>query len=304
MFGGSGAILFAKNPNREFEVFNDFNSDIVNLFRCVRDRPFAFLKEVGFFPLVSREEFTLLKNLLEHNEYDDSFIKEETNIAERCLQTPEFEIVKNILESRASIYDVERAAAFYKIIRTSYGSGCKSFGGRTVNFHSCLEQIYSASCRLSGVIIENKDFEVLIKQYDRPESFFYCDPPYYETEDCYEVGFSKENHQRLHDTLENIKGKFLLSYNDCDYIRDLYSRYVIVETSRLNNLGQRYNAGGEFKELLIANYDVNELEEHSCKQLTLFDEGEFYEKDYIESFGYKRQNDHSVYIPKSFRNRV
>ena len=60
-------------------------------------------------------------------------------------------------------------------------------------------------------MIENKDFEALIRQYDRPNAFFYCDPPYFETEGHYEVVFRKEDHVRLRDTLAGIEGKFMVS---------------------------------------------------------------------------------------------
>lgn len=60
----------------------------------------------------------------------------------------------------------------------------------------------------------------LIAQYDRPESFFYCDPPYYSTEDYYEdVGFTVNDHARLADVLCNINGKFLLSYRISRWIQ-------------------------------------------------------------------------------------
>jgi DNA adenine methylase len=133
--------------------------------------------------------------------------------------------------------------------------------------------IHEACRRLQKVVIENKDFEKLIKQYDRPESFFYCDPPYYETEDYYEgAGFTVKDHKRLADCLCGIQGKFLLSYNDCPEIRELYSRpgITIESTSRLSNIAQRYEAGKQYAELLISNYDTTEWLE-SCRQMSLFD---------------------------------
>ncbi len=33
----------------KFEVFNDYNHNLVNLFRCMRDRPMEFIRELGFF---------------------------------------------------------------------------------------------------------------------------------------------------------------------------------------------------------------------------------------------------------------
>ena len=80
-----------------------------------------------------------------------------------------------------------------------------------------------AARRLQKVVIENRDFEKLIRQYDRPVSFFYCDPPYFATEDYYkDVGFTEKDHIRLRDTLLGCSGKFLVSYNDCPEIRDLW----------------------------------------------------------------------------------
>lgn len=122
-----------------------------------------------------------------------------------------------------------------------------------------------------NVVIENQDFETLIRHYDRPDAFFYADPPYFSTEDMYEVGFGWDDHVRLRETLGRIKGKFLLSYNDCPEIRELYDGFSLFDFSRTHSMAQRYEAGKEFKELLIANYDYYERENAKPKQLTLFD---------------------------------
>lgn len=55
--------------------------------------------------------------------------------------------------------------------------------------------------------------------------------------------FRREDHVRLRDALGGIQGKWLLSYNDCAYIRELYEGYRIETVKRLNNLAQRYNQG-------------------------------------------------------------
>ena len=39
VFGGAGWVLFHKPPGSDFEVFNDFNGNLVNLYRCVREQP-------------------------------------------------------------------------------------------------------------------------------------------------------------------------------------------------------------------------------------------------------------------------
>ncbi len=47
VFGGGGWVLFHKRPSK-FEVYNDFNGTLVNLYRCVRDHPRrAFARNCG-----------------------------------------------------------------------------------------------------------------------------------------------------------------------------------------------------------------------------------------------------------------
>ncbi len=243
VFGGAGWVLFRKTPENEAEVFNDFNSNLVNLYRCVRDNP-AKLKYKLRYVLNSREDFRWLVFL--HK--------------------------KGIF---TRFHDYDRAAKFYQLIRYSYGSALESFASQPHSIWNDFPLIDMASRRLQKVIIENQDFEVLIKHYDSPGSFFYCDPPYYATESYYkDVGFTKNDHVRLRDTLSKIKGKFLVSYNDCPEIRELwaYEGIHIESVSRMDNFRQRYSGGAMYNELFISNYDTSEREraEH---QLSLFDDG-------------------------------
>ena len=272
VFGGGGWVLFGRRPDTAMEVYNDFNKDLVNLFRCVKNRPLAFLQELGFLPLNSRDDFEVLKKYLQKDEFTDAYLKEELDIAQRYLKPAEFEEIKPILLENAEMDDIKRAAAFYKLIRYSYGSGCTSFGCQPFDIRKIFHSIWAANRRLKDTLIENRDFEPLIGQYDRADALFYCDPPYYETEDHYQVEFKAEDHIRLRDTLEHIQGKFLLSYNDCDYIRDLYKGFHFEAISRLNNLAQRYNSGCEFAELFISNYDLTERRRCQPVQIGLFDD--------------------------------
>ena len=241
VFGGGGWVLFHKAPWK-FEVYNDFNPNLANLYRCVRDHPNELCEELRY-SLNSRTDF-------DH--------------------------IREVLKSKTAIPDIKRAAYFYQIIRQSYASGLDSFGAQPHNMWRNFPLITEASRRLQNVVVENKDFEKLIAQYDRPNTIFYLDPPYYETEDYYEdVGFGRSDHERLCNALMKIKGKFLLSYNDCPEIRKLYSRegIMIESTTRLSNIAQRYDAGKQYPELLISNYDTYE-EGVLARQLTLFDDFE------------------------------
>ena len=271
VFGGGGWVLFGRRPDTAMEVYNDFNSDLANLFRCVRDRPFALLKELNFLPLNGRDEFNVLKKYLGKEEFTAEYLLEELEIAERYLTEPQFEEIKPILLENAQMNDVKRAAAFYRLIRLSYGSGCTSYGCQSFDIRKTFRLLWQGSHRLKDTIIENKDFEELIKQYDRENAFIYCDPPYYQTEGHYAVEFKKEDHGRLRDALTACQGKWLVSYNDCAFIRELYEGYHVEAVSRINNLAQRYDNGSEFAELLISNYDTSERLRDMPAQLGLFD---------------------------------
>lgn len=300
-FGGGASILFGKQED-DFEVYNDFNGDLVNMFRCIKDRPMALLNALKLFPLHSRQEFNILQELLEGKVPNLPYMDNEIEIAEEMFEEEDAKLLIELMNGKAELYDVERAAAFYKLIRYSYGSGGKSFGGQPVNLLNTLELIVAAAYRLRKTIIENKDFGSIITQYDRPDTFFYIDPPYVDTEGYYMVGFNMDDHIRLHSLLKEINGKFLLSYNDCEFVKELYKDFTIVEWSRANPLAHRHKPDSRFEELLIANYDINERRKDEPKQLRLFGDGE-YECNYLQDYRYKRPNSTTVYIPTALNEQ-
>ena len=242
VFGGGGWVLFHKNPGRDFEVYNDFNGNLVNLYRCVREHPTELQEELRY----------ILNARLD------------------------FEYMKYMIHSKAVLPDVRRAAYYYALIRYSYASSVDSFGSQPHAMWKNFPLITAAAKRLQSVVIENKDCVKLIKQYDRKESFFYCDPPYYETEGYYEGGgFGRNDHARLAEALVSMQGKFLLSYNDCPEILDLYDRpgIYIEGISRLSNMAQRFDAGCQYPELLISNYDTSERA-RTMSQMNIFEMAE------------------------------
>ena len=74
--------------------------------------------------------------------------------------------------------------------------------------------------------------------YDHPDTLFYLDPPYVGTESYYKTpsGFNIDQHIALAEILKGIKGRFVLSYNDCEVVRDLYKGFEIIEVSTLYSL--------------------------------------------------------------------
>jgi len=246
-FGGAGWVLFHKDPRRDFEVYNDVDGLLVNLYRCVQDKSLLNqLKEELYYALNSRQLFEEMVEKLNDPEKG----------------TP-----------------IQRAAWFYQLIRYSYGSNLTSFGARPYSIQKDFKLFDQAHKRLEKVVVENKDFEEIIELYATPTSLTYCDPPYHMTEKYYakfgKACFTEWDHIRLRNALVTRPGKFLVSYNDDTFVRALYDQpgIFLEEITRLNNMKQKYDPGSQFPELLIANYDMKERSQTN-NQLTLFEQEE------------------------------
>ena len=270
VFGGSGSVLLGKPTVDPFEVYNDFDRNLVNLFRCMKDRTMAVIRELGFCNLNSREDFIAIRKFFDHEQFTDKYLSEEMKLTEIMLPPPEAAELNEIRLRITGDYDVRRAAMFLKLLRNSYSSSGKSFASQPFDIRKLFGLIQELEDRMANVVIENQDFETLIRHYDRSDAFFYADPPYLTSEDMYAVDFGWNDHVRLREVLGRIKGRFLLSYNDHPAIRKLYAGFNIFDFSRPHSMAQRYEAGKEFKELLISNYDFYERENAKPQQLSIF----------------------------------
>lgn len=282
-FGGSCSVLLGKEKPDKFEVYNDYNRNLVNLFQCMKERPLEFIRELGFLTLNSRDDFTAIKKFFRKEEFNDEFLSIERNFSKIILPEPTANEINEMFSAATGNYDLRRAVMFLKLIRWSYSSGCKSFACQPFDIASLFSLIWDLSRRMANVVIENQDFQTLIKHYDRPDAFIYSDPPYYLSEYVYDCEFTWDDHLRLYNTLKNIQGKCLVSYNDCPQIRELYKDFYIFEFKRIHSMIQKYDAGKEFAEILIANYDFEEREKSKPYQLTLFGDEFNYEKILKES---------------------
>jgi DNA adenine methylase len=65
--------------------------------------------------------------------------------------------------------------------------------------------------RLAPVHISNTDELKCIEQWDSPQTFFYCDPPYPGSNQGHYSGYSVSDFERLIDTLNQCQGSFMLS---------------------------------------------------------------------------------------------
>ena len=220
VFFGAGWVFFGreKQPG-QLEVINDKDGNIVNLFRCIKYHREALQQELEWL-VTARETF--------------------------------FDVIAQL--EAGGLTDIQRAARFYYRVRCSFGSDQKTFttaskSATNAAFFTEVQQ------RLKGVIIENRDFEPILKTYDRPDALFYLDPPYLGAEQYYDGGFSWEDHLRLVACLRRLKGRFVLSYNDDERIRALYEDWCTVESlQRRDTLPGNTNNRKPYNEVIIKNY--------------------------------------------------
>jgi DNA adenine methylase len=106
--------------------------------------------------------------------------------------------------------------------------------------------------------VENMDFQEVVEKYDSPTTYFYMDPPYYKTENYYSNHiFTIETHQRLATCLQNVQGKFGLSYYDFPQLSEWFPKEQYVWKEKVYKKAAAAKKDGtqnEGTELLIMNY--------------------------------------------------
>ena len=106
--------------------------------------------------------------------------------------------------------------------------------------------------------VESMDFQEVIEKYDSPTTYFYCDPPYWKTENYYSNhDFDRKDHERLATVLYNINGKFSLSYYPFEVLEEWYPKNIYNWELKLFKKAAAAKAGktqNDGEELLIMNY--------------------------------------------------
>lgn len=204
-FVGMGGIFLRRASRPKGELINDWSGDVSNLFRILQ-RHYVQLMDVMRFQITTRSDF------------------------DRLLKV-----------DPATLTDLERAARFLYLQNTAFGGKVtgRNFGvalDRPARFdlNRLAPMLLDVHERLAGVTIERLPFDQFIARYDRPGVLFYCDPPYWGTEDYYgQELFSRADFQRLADSLQAISGSFILSLNDVPEIRELFA-WAHIEAVDLN----------------------------------------------------------------------
>jgi len=228
-FFGAGHVFFSKEPSK-VEVIGDINDDLINLFKTAKEEPEKLINEFKY-SLPSRKIFNDLKN------------------------------------NSKKLSNVQRAYKLYYMMKNAFAGRLDNpcFGISAVSksrfdplqIEEDIQNMHSRFAK-TACYIECDDFEKIIKRYDRPTTFHYIDPPYYDT-DGYKNNFTGEDHTRLKNVLSNTTGKWLLSINNCPEILEMYKKIpdITIKIVSTNYSSSSTDKGRDkVQELLIANYVI------------------------------------------------
>lgn len=183
-FLGGAAIFFAKEPS-EVEVINDTNKELINFYQVCKNR-FHELQSLVRVTLHSRDQ------------HDDAFV----------------------INAKPHLHDeIRRAWAIWVLSTQSFCAQLNGNWGYDKGDNTTSKKISNKreqfsedlAIRLQNAQIECADALYIIQSRDSADSFFYCDPPYYNSNCGHYDGYSENDFESLLKVLSGIKGKFLLS---------------------------------------------------------------------------------------------
>lgn len=230
-FLGGGAIFFAKEPS-PVEVLNDTNREMMNFYRVVQNEFFGLEKEIRI-----------------------------------TLHSRDLHRKASVIFNNPDLFnEVKRAWAVWLLCNQSFASQLDgSFGyerksektvKKTINNRDSFTE--ELAIRLQNVQLECADALYIIRSRDAEQSFFYCDPPYFNSDCGHYDGYSEQDFENLLKTLSEIKGKFLLSSYPSDLLKDYSKRFKWCTWSVEQSVSVNRKSGYIKKktEVLTANYPI------------------------------------------------
>lgn len=189
-FCGGATLLFQKpdlrtgNNDDYREAINDINSDIYNFFTVLRDN------------------FDELNHLVSHSIYSQ----------EEHKKSKEFKGGDPVL--RAYFFYINISMSYAKKLSGAWGTSVFS-ENHPLSYINQTKRLKECADRIRGCYISNEDALKFIDRWDSPQTFFYCDPPYPDTNQGHYRGYTQSNFDSLLQKLDKCKGSFILScYNN------------------------------------------------------------------------------------------
>jgi DNA adenine methylase len=237
-FSGAAWVFFTKEPSKG-EVLNDKDGELANFWKVIQNHLQPFL-DYFKWAVVSRSLW-------------------ESEKAKR----PE------------TLTDIQRAVRYYYLQRLAFGGrtdkrtfGTSATGPAGLDLTSISERLLEVHWRLARVWIENLDAIDCITRYDRPETFFYIDPPYYFNGRDYAAHFEGSDWQRLLGALQALKGRFILSLNDCQEVRDLFAGFTQERVTLTYSCGNG-RTGGAARAATRSELLIHNVGKRVCKPVSI-----------------------------------
>lgn len=194
-FVGGAAVFFVKEPSG-VEVINDLNGHVVNFYR------------------ICQTHFKKLEKLVKSTPHSRQLHRE----------------TKETLKNPYNYSPLQVAWAFWAQTTMSFsavifgGYAYERYSNRVLKtfLHKKIAFTTDIRDRLKGFNIENKDAIEVIKHCDKQNSFFYCDPPYFNSDMGHYKGYTVRDFEELLKVLSNLNGMFLLS----SYPSGILSQYT------------------------------------------------------------------------------
>lgn len=179
------------------------------------------------------------------------------------------ELHRFLLNNIDSFDNIKKAAAFFIFNRITFSGTTESGGFSNAAFHkrfteSSIERVIALSKILLNTKISNLDYEEVVLAGGN-DVFLFLDPPYYSATKSALYGKNGAlhktfNHERFANVMKQTKHKWLITYDDSDYIKDLFSFANIKTwdlTYGMRNVTEQSNQ--KVKELFIFNYPLNDF---------------------------------------------
>lgn len=222
-FFGAGGMFFNK-PKAKYNIVNDLDSDVYNLYRQLIDNKEELVKWIELTPITEKQFKEWGKGK-----------REKTDL----LNAVRFLILSNF--------------GFYGLYNSiSVGA----FNTKQI----IINNIESTFSLIKDVTFLNSDFRNIFNKIKNKESklnttFCYCDPPYLGTDDNYSNSFTKQDCIDLFDCLQASGLKFAISeFNNPFIIEQAKQRGLNV-----NYVCERQSIKNRNIEVLITNYDLQHL---------------------------------------------
>lgn len=209
----------------------------------------------------------------------------QTNILELIIQVDEWkkkyengkELHRFLITNMPNFSELQKASAFFVFNRITF-SGTTEAGGFSQQAYkdrftpSSIERLTPFSKLLNNIEITNVDYSELLQKKGE-EVFIFLDPPYFSATKSALYGKNGKlhkifDHQRLAENLQKCPHKWLITYDNSEYIRNLFSFAYINSWNLMygmRNITKHSNQKGE--ELFISNYPIFETQK---KEILLF----------------------------------